>query len=75
MKFGHVFKERLKTEGFPQDWVDAAISYRQLKKCIHRLTDELAQVGLDPVILGRLLRHVEDYNASTESAGRCQSWV
>ncbi|ORX97288.1 RING-14 protein-like protein [Clohesyomyces aquaticus] len=65
MKFGHVLKERLKNEGFPPEWVDSAISYSQLKKCIHRLTDELAQVGLDPATLGKLLRHVEDYNAAT----------
>jgi len=64
MKFGHVFSERLKSEGFPPEWVEAAISYRQLKKCIHRLTDELAQVGLDSEILGKLLKHVEDYNAA-----------
>ncbi|KAF2466546.1 RING-14 protein-like protein [Lindgomyces ingoldianus] len=64
MKFGHVLKERLKSEGFPPEWVDSAISYQQLKKCIHRLTDELAQVGLDPVTLGKLLKHVEDYNTA-----------
>ena len=67
MKFGHVFRERLKSEGFPPEWVEAAISYGQLKKCIHRLTDELAQVGLDSEILGKLLKHVEDYNASAEA--------
>jgi hypothetical protein len=67
MKFGHVFKQTLKNEGFPPDWVESAISYSQLKKCINRLTDELAQVGLDPPTLGRLLKQVEDYNASTAS--------
>jgi hypothetical protein len=67
MKFGHVYKERLRSEGFPADWVDASISYGQLKKCIGRLTSELAQVGLDPVTLGKLLKHVEDYNAAAES--------
>ncbi|KAF2793741.1 hypothetical protein K505DRAFT_305279 [Melanomma pulvis-pyrius CBS 109.77] len=66
MKFGHVFKETLRNEGFPPEWVDSAISYSQLKKCINRLTDELAQVGLNPSTLGTLLKQVEDYNASTE---------
>lgn len=66
MKFGHVFKETLRNEGFPPEWVDSAISYSQLKKCINRLTDELAQVGLNPTTLGTLLKQVEDYNASTE---------
>ncbi|KAF2827621.1 RING-14 protein-like protein [Ophiobolus disseminans] len=65
MKFGHAFKQSLRNEGFPAEWVDSAISYSQLKKCINRLTDELRQVGLDPETLSKLLKHVEDYNAST----------
>lgn len=66
MKFGHLFKQTLRDEGFPPEWVDSAISYSQLKKCIKRLTDELQQVGLDPATLSKLLKHVEDYNASTQ---------
>lgn len=64
MKFGRVFKECLRNEGFPSEWVESAISYSQLKKCINRLTDELSQVGLDPATLEKLLKHVEDYNAA-----------
>ena len=64
MKFGHFFKECLRNEGFPPEWIDSAISYSQLKKCINRLTHELAQVGLDPATLSKLLKHVEDYNAA-----------
>lgn len=64
MKFGHVFKETLKNEGFPPAWVDTSISYSQLKKCINRLTNELAEVGLDRQTLGKLLKHVEDQNAA-----------
>lgn len=64
MKFGHVFKQSLRNEGFPPEWVDSAISYSQLKKVINRLTDELQQVGLDPPTLSKLLKHVEDFNAS-----------
>jgi hypothetical protein len=66
MKFGHLFKQTLRDDGFPPEWVDSAISYSQLKKCIKRLTDELQQVGLDPATLSKLLKHVEDYNASTQ---------
>jgi E3 ubiquitin-protein ligase BAH len=66
MKFGQAFKQSLRNEGFPPDWVESAISYSQLKKCINRLTDELRQVGLDPVTLSKLLKHVEDYNASAD---------
>ncbi|KAF2623388.1 RING-14 protein-like protein [Macroventuria anomochaeta] len=69
MKFGHVFKQCLRNEGFPPEWVDSAISYSQLKKVINRLTDELRQVGLDPATLSKLLKHVEDYNASAGQDG------
>jgi E3 ubiquitin-protein ligase BAH len=69
MKFGHVFKETLRREGYPPDWVESAISYSQLKKCINRLTTELAQVGLNPATLGTLLKQVEDYNASNDEDG------
>ncbi|KAJ4984767.1 ring-14 protein [Stagonosporopsis vannaccii] len=69
MKFGHVFKQCLRNEGFPPEWVDSAISYSQLKKVINRLTDELQQVGLDPATLSKLLKHVEDYNASADQEG------
>lgn len=69
MKFGHVFKQSLRNQGFPPDWVDSAISYSQLKKVINRLTDELQRVGLDPPTLSKLLKHVEDYNASTDQDG------
>jgi E3 ubiquitin-protein ligase BAH len=66
MKFGQAFKQSLRNEGFPPEWVDSAISYSQLKKCINRLTDELRQVGLDPETLSKLLKHVEDFNASAD---------
>lgn len=69
MKFGHAFKQSLRNEGFPADWVDSAISYSQLKKCINRLTNELQQVGLDPETLSKLLKHVEDYNAAAAEDG------
>ena len=66
MKFGHIFKQSLRDEGFPPEWVDSAISYSQLKKCIKRLTSELHDVGLDPETLSKLLKHVEDYNAAAK---------
>lgn len=66
MKFGQVFKEALRNEGFPPEWTQSAISYSQLKKCINRLTLELNDLGLDPDTLGKLLKHVEDYNAAAD---------
>ncbi|KAL5121100.1 hypothetical protein ACEQ8H_000951 [Pleosporales sp. CAS-2024a] len=65
MKFGQAFKQSLRNEGFPAEWVQSAISYSQLKKCINRLSHELQQVGLDPCTLSKLLKHVEEFNAST----------
>ncbi|CAI6338432.1 unnamed protein product [Periconia digitata] len=67
MKWGQAFKTALRNEGFPPEWIESAISYSQLKKCINRLTEELKQMGLDPATLGKLLKHVEDYNASTQT--------
>jgi E3 ubiquitin-protein ligase BAH len=68
MKFGRVFKQALRNEGFPSEWIDSAISYQQLKKCINRLTNELAQLGLDRETLEKLLKHVEHFNASAGNA-------
>lgn len=68
MKFGQLFKETLRNEAFPPEWIDSAISYSQLKKCINRLSTELSELGLDPETLGKLLKHVEDYNAAADQS-------
>ena len=68
MKFGQLFKETLRNEDFPPEWIGSAISYSQLKKCINRLSDELSELGLDPDTLGKLLKHVEDYNAAADQS-------
>lgn len=68
MKFGQLFKETLRNEGFPPEWIGSAISYSQLKKCINRLSTELSELGLDPDTLGKLLKHVEDYNAAADQS-------
>jgi rubrerythrin len=47
MKFGHEYSTALANEGFPQEWVDKAISYKHLKKCIKKVQQELEQLGLD----------------------------
>ncbi|KJF60682.1 uncharacterized protein CIMG_11925 [Coccidioides immitis RS] len=54
MKFAHRYSHTLESEGFPLHWVRCAISYRQLKKCIKRIRDELAELGLPPEILNHL---------------------
>ncbi|KAI6377153.1 hypothetical protein MCOR25_002650 [Pyricularia grisea] len=55
MKFGQEFKEVLLREGYPPKWVDSAIPYGQLKKCLKKVRRELHDLGLDPEILRQLL--------------------
>jgi E3 ubiquitin-protein ligase BAH len=64
MKYAREFKGHLLTEGFPPHWVDSAISYGQLKKCIKRVQHELAALGLDAETLQRLLQTVEENQAT-----------
>jgi E3 ubiquitin-protein ligase BAH len=40
--------------GFPQKWVDSAIPYGQLKKCLKKVTTELDHLGLDRDTLAQL---------------------
>ena len=58
MKFGQDYQAALKREEFPRDWVDSAISYKKLKKCIKRVQEELANLGLDQETLNALWQHV-----------------
>lgn len=41
--------------GFPSHWVDQAIPYSQLKKCLKKVQRELQDLGLDPDTLRALL--------------------
>lgn len=54
MKYGHEYKELLASEGFPAAWVSSAISYRELKKCIKKIQEELVALGLDADTLQHL---------------------
>lgn len=55
MKFAHEFKDALEREGFPSHWVESAIPYGQLKKCIKKVKRELESFGLDAHTLGLLI--------------------
>lgn len=59
MKFGHTYSQHLLQDGFPAHWVESAISYRQLKKCIKKVEQELQGIGLDAASLDLLLKSVE----------------
>lgn len=55
MKFAHGFKESLATQDFPPHWVQSAIPYSQLKKCLKKVQRELQDLGLDQETLRDLL--------------------
>ena len=54
MKFAHEYEAALQHDSYPPHWVESAISYRQLKKCIKQVQRELSMIGLDPNILAAL---------------------
>ncbi|GAB1317304.1 SPX domain-containing protein [Madurella fahalii] len=60
MKFGHAFQEALKADSYPRHWVEKAVPYRQLKKILGRVREELVENGYGPDTLHRLLA---DHNA------------
>jgi E3 ubiquitin-protein ligase BAH len=64
MKFAHEYKDYLEHSGFPTEWVNSALSYPQLKKCIKKVKGELASIGLDPATLQELLDSDEKRRAS-----------
>jgi E3 ubiquitin-protein ligase BAH len=64
MKFGHEYKDCLEHSGFPPEWVESALSYSQLKKCIKKVKQELASIGLDVETLHQLLDSDERRRAS-----------
>lgn len=62
MKFAHEYEAALKQEGYPDSWVQSAISYRQLKKCIKKVQRELSSIGLDTETLEQLWRSLKRSN-------------
>ena len=60
MKFSHEYEATLRQADFPVAWVEVALSYRQLKKCIKKIQTELSSVGLEPT------RSTQSRNAMTE---------
>jgi E3 ubiquitin-protein ligase BAH len=65
MKFGQEFEATLGRGEYPEEWVNSAISYKKLKKCIKRVQQELLSLGLDKDTLDALWSHV----GSSDSAG------
>ena len=69
MKFAHTFAETLSSGNFPAEWQAAAIQYRQLKKCIKRLSRELAELGLDVNTLRALISESQAQRPGSSSCG------
>ncbi|KAI9685868.1 MAG: hypothetical protein M1822_004146 [Bathelium mastoideum] len=67
MKFGKEYEDALVKGEYPAEWVYSAISYRQLKKCIKKVHEELAEIGLDANTLGQLLQTGHDDGAEGPS--------
>jgi hypothetical protein len=62
MKFGHAFQEALKADCYPRHWVEKAVPYRQLKKILGKIREELIRNGYDPDTLHQLLaNHHAEY--------------
>lgn len=59
MKFGQDYQAALARGEYPPDWVESAISYKKLKKCIKRVQRELLSLGLDKDTLDALWQHVD----------------
>ena len=70
MKFGHEYETVLASEGFPQEWVDSAIQYKHLKKCIKKIHQELESLGLDVKTLQHLSNIVEQSNSPVDQFNR-----
>lgn len=55
MKFGREYEATLEQDQYPQHWIQCSISYRQLKKCIRKIQQELSELGLDTEVLRQRL--------------------
>ncbi|KAL2261691.1 hypothetical protein VTK26DRAFT_3620 [Humicola hyalothermophila] len=69
MKFGHAFQEALAADSYPRHWVERAIPYRQLKKLLGKVREELLRNGFDPDTLHRLIDdHSAEYRLESDAS-------
>ncbi|KAI0198680.1 RING-14 protein [Astrocystis sublimbata] len=68
MKFAQEFRKALEREAFPQKWVDCAIPYGQLKKCLKKVTKELNEIGLDKETLANLAAENQSANTNVNTS-------
>ncbi|KAF8866049.1 RING-14 protein [Acephala macrosclerotiorum] len=72
MKFAHKYKEALQKEGYPPEWIESALPYAQLKKCVKKVQSELRDLGLDPETLSHLVHESGDIAARRGSGAAFQ---
>lgn len=70
MKFGHEYEQLLASEGFPEQWLNSAIDYKYLKKCIKKVHRQLSELGLDASTLSHVNGWIEqpDFNVKPVKA-------
>ncbi|KAL2194595.1 SPX domain-containing protein [Corynascus similis CBS 632.67] len=69
MKFGHAFQEALAADSYPPHWVEKAVPYRQLKKILGKVREELIRNGYGPDTLPQLLaEHNAEYRLETDAS-------
>ena len=69
MKFAREFQTTLEKGEYPQQWLDSAISYRKLKKCIKKVQLELQSLGLDREALEAIwAQHRASYAEDNDNA-------
>lgn len=68
MKFAKVFEKTLIEDEIPEEWIEAAIQYKALKKCISKVVDELNTLGLQQEALKLLIDKVEVNQEETTAA-------
>lgn len=68
MKFAKQFEKSLIEDDIPEEWIEAAIQYKALKKCIGKVVKELSVVGLEQNTLKLLLNNVEVNEEDTSAS-------
>lgn len=62
MKFAKLLEQKLVEENIPEEWMEAAIQYKALKKCINKVVEELEQMGLEQNTLKFLIEKNDGQN-------------
>ncbi|KAK6464534.1 SPX domain-containing protein [Scheffersomyces coipomensis] len=63
MKFAKVLEQTLIEEEIPEEWYEAAIQYKTLKKCINKVVNELKFLGLEKNTLKLLFEETNNHKS------------